>query len=75
MIALGAQNTQLAKKNPFAEPHSKHRNLIPLYDLSPEVYLDSYVAPNATVVDEVSIGCETTVWCGAVIRGDVNSVK
>ena len=46
-----------------------------LYDLSPAILLDCYVAPNATIVGEVLVGGETTVWYGAVIRGDVNQVR
>ena len=46
-----------------------------LYDLAPKVQLNAYVAPNATVVGQVTIGMESSVWYGAVIRGDINEVK
>ena len=46
-----------------------------LYDLKPAVLLDSFVAPNATIVGEVQIGGESVVWYGAVIRGDMNQIK
>lgn len=73
-LALGAQSTQLARRSQFQEPHSKHRYVMPLYDLEPSILLDSWVAPNATVIGEVLIGGETTVWYGAVIRGDMNQI-
>lgn len=33
-----------------------------------------WVHPRATVIGEVSLGCDASVWPGAVIRGDVNSI-
>ena len=35
---------------------------------------DCFVAPNATVVGNVVMGNEGSVWFNAVIRGDVNSI-
>ena len=34
----------------------------------------SYVAPNASVVGDVDLVDMTTVWYGAVLRGDQNSI-
>ncbi len=34
----------------------------------------AWVHPCATVIGEVSLGCDASVWPGAVIRGDVNSI-
>lgn len=61
--------------NPYIEQHSKHRNIMPIYDLSPAISLHSYVAPNATVVGEVTIGSQSLIWYGVIIRGDMNEVK
>jgi gamma-carbonic anhydrase len=36
---------------------------------------DCYLADNATVVGEVSMGDNCTVWFNTVIRGDVHSIK
>ena len=33
-----------------------------------------FVAPNASVVGRVAIGTKSSVWYGAVIRGDLNTV-
>jgi carbonic anhydrase/acetyltransferase-like protein (isoleucine patch superfamily) len=35
---------------------------------------DCFVAPNATIVGQVTMGTECSVWFNAVIRGDVNSI-
>lgn len=37
--------------------------------------IKGFVAPNATVVGKVDIGVNSTVWYGAVIRGDVNTIS
>ena len=34
-----------------------------------------FIAPNATIVGDVIMGDECSVWFNAVIRGDVNSVR
>ncbi len=35
----------------------------------------AFVAPCATVVGKVNIGASSSVWYGAVVRGDVNTIK
>ena len=39
--------------------------------IDPSVYL----APNATVIGDVSIRAESSVWFGAVIRGDAEAIR
>ena len=42
---------------------------------SPQIPDDCYVAENATIVGEVIIGNQCSVWFNAVIRGDVHYIK
>ncbi len=42
---------------------------------TPVIPKDCFIAQNATVVGEVSMGSECSVWFNAVIRGDVNFIK
>ena len=35
----------------------------------------AFVATNATVIGEVSLGAEASVWFGAVLRGDINRIE
>ncbi|PJB13090.1 MAG: gamma carbonic anhydrase family protein [Flavobacteriales bacterium CG_4_9_14_3_um_filter_40_17] len=42
---------------------------------SPEFGENCFIAENATIVGEVSMGDECSVWFNAVIRGDVHYVK
>ena len=42
---------------------------------TPNIPEDCFIAPSATIVGEVLMGNECSIWFNAVIRGDVNSIK
>ena len=42
---------------------------------SPQIPEDCYVAENATIVGDVQMGKECSIWFNAVIRGDVHYIK
>lgn len=42
---------------------------------SPSIPDDCFVAENATIVGEVTLGNHCSVWFNAVLRGDVNSIS
>lgn len=42
--------------------------------LSPQIAPDCFIAPNATIVGDVKMGKEGSIWFNAVVRGDVNSI-
>lgn len=41
----------------------------------PQIPEDCFVAENATILGEVSLGIECSIWYNAVIRGDVHFIK
>lgn len=41
----------------------------------PQYPSDCFIAENATIVGEVTIGEQCSIWFNAVIRGDVNYIK
>jgi carbonic anhydrase/acetyltransferase-like protein (isoleucine patch superfamily) len=49
--------------------------ILPVNDISPRLGLDCYVAPNATIVGDVVMGDQCSVWFNAVIRGDVHYIR
>jgi carbonic anhydrase/acetyltransferase-like protein (isoleucine patch superfamily) len=49
--------------------------ILPVKGISPQIPEDCFVAPNATIVGDVILGAECSVWFNAVIRGDVNSIR
>lgn len=44
-------------------------------DNSPEIDETAYVADNAAIIGDVTIGKKSSVWFGAVLRGDSDSIK
>ncbi len=42
---------------------------------TPEIGEGTFLADNATVVGDVTMGKDCSVWFGAVLRGDVNTIK
>ncbi len=47
----------------------------PFNGIYPELAEGAWVHPRATVIGEVSLGENASVWPGAVARGDVNSIR
>ena len=46
---------------------------MPVYalgDAEPRIHPSTYVHPDAVVIGQVEIGAESTIWPGAVLRGD-----
>lgn len=50
-------------------------NLLPHGDTSPQVAETAWVAPGAYVIGDVSLGDESSVWYGAVLRGDTEPIR
>ena len=49
--------------------------ILPVKGISPRFGNDIFLAPNATVVGDVSMGNDCSVWFNAVVRGDVHWIK
>ena len=49
--------------------------ILPVGDKHPSFGKNCFVAPNATVVGDVIIGEDCSIWFNAVVRGDVNSIR
>ena len=46
----------------------------PVNGHEPKIEDDCYIAENATIVGNVTIGKECSIWFNAVLRGDVNAI-
>jgi len=44
-------------------------------NVSPQIHESAFVAENATVIGDVEIGAESSIWFNAVVRGDVNFIR
>ena len=49
--------------------------ILPVNGVMPKMGEDCFIAPNATIVGDVVMGDQCSVWFNAVIRGDVNSIR
>ncbi len=49
--------------------------ILPVLGKHPQMGSDCFVAPNATIVGDVIMGDECSIWFNAVIRGDVHYIK
>jgi carbonic anhydrase/acetyltransferase-like protein (isoleucine patch superfamily) len=49
--------------------------ILPIKGISPTIPSNCFIAPNATIIGDVVMGEECSVWFNAVIRGDVNSIR
>ena len=49
--------------------------ILPYKELEPKIDNSAWVAPGATVVGDVEIGEESSIWFGVVIRGDVHKIR
>ncbi|MES2880811.1 MAG: gamma carbonic anhydrase family protein [Bacteroidota bacterium] len=49
--------------------------ILPVENKMPAWGNNCFVAPNATIVGDVVMGDDCSVWFNAVVRGDVNSIR
>ena len=49
--------------------------ILPVLGVEPTWGDNCFIAPNATIVGDVVMGADCSVWFNAVIRGDVNSIR
>jgi len=50
---------------------------VPLFafeDLTPDVSPDAWIAPNATLIGDVRVEAEASIWYGAVLRADLGPI-
>ncbi|MBS1750745.1 MAG: gamma carbonic anhydrase family protein [Bacteroidetes bacterium] len=49
--------------------------ILPVKDVFPVIGDNCFIAPNATIVGDVVMGNDCSVWFNAVVRGDVNAIR
>lgn len=49
--------------------------ILPVEQNHPSWGKDCFIAPNATIVGDVIMGDDCSIWFNTVIRGDVNSIR
>lgn len=49
--------------------------IVPFNGFVPQVHSTAFVAPNATLIGEVEIAANCSIWFGAVLRGDGPGIR
>jgi carbonic anhydrase/acetyltransferase-like protein (isoleucine patch superfamily) len=49
--------------------------ILPFAGIAPRLGRDVFVAPNATLIGDVELDDEASVWFGAVLRGDIGRIR
>jgi len=49
--------------------------LITVRGWTPKIHPSAFLAPNATIIGNVTIGAGANIWFGVVLRGDQNEIR
>jgi carbonic anhydrase/acetyltransferase-like protein (isoleucine patch superfamily) len=49
--------------------------LLPYRGVLPQIDEKAFIAQTATVIGDVQIGADSSIWYGCVVRGDVNEIR
>jgi len=58
----------------FSERICRHRSVMNLFDQRPVLGASVFIAPNAAVIGSVDLKDQSSVWYGAVLRGDQSNI-
>lgn len=49
--------------------------ILPYKGIMPKIHKSAFIAPSASVIGDVEIGEDSSIWYNCVLRGDVNDIK
>lgn len=49
--------------------------IMPYRGIMPQIDPAAFIAPGATIIGDVTIGADSSVWPGCVLRGDVHRIR
>ena len=49
--------------------------IMPFRNKAPKIHASVFVAPGAHIIGDVTLGKDSSVWFGAVLRGDINAIR
>ena len=75
--AVGARRCTPRRDAQLAAPaiRSSPMPIYALGDLVPQIHPDAYVHPDAVIIGDVHLGAGSSVWPGAVLRGDGGTIR
>lgn len=51
-----------------------NKNILPHLNKSPQIHKNTFIAPNTSIIGDVSIKEQSSIWFNCVLRGDVESI-
>nr|AJW81216.1 gamma type carbonic anhydrase [Lobosphaera incisa] len=73
--ALDRVGCRLQNNKAFVEELWRHRPVMNLSTRKPDVQPSAFVAPSASVIGQVTLGKNSSVWYGCVLRGDMGHIS
>lgn len=49
--------------------------ILPYRNVVPQIAAGAFIAPTATIIGDVVVGADTSIWFGCIVRGDVNEIR
>jgi len=74
-LSIASSSTTSLKNNISALKPFKMPVILPVKGIHPQIPEGCFIAPNATIVGDVIMGEDCSIWFNAVVRGDVNSIR
>lgn len=72
--AIDSMGAAMQGRYAYRETLSKHQTLQAYANSRPQLAEDIFVAPNSSLIGNVTLGKGSSVWYGAILRGDVNHI-
>lgn len=49
-------------------------NIVPIHGKVPQIHESAFIAPGCTIIGDVTIGAESSIWYNCVLRADVSRI-
>jgi carbonic anhydrase/acetyltransferase-like protein (isoleucine patch superfamily) len=49
-------------------------NIVPIHGKSPQIHDSAFIAPGCTIIGDVTIGADSSIWYNCVLRADVSRI-
>ena len=49
-------------------------NIVPIHGKTPQIHDSAFIAPGCTIIGDVTIGAESSIWYNCVLRADVSRI-
>lgn len=59
----------------LSDPRFPGVNIIPIHGKAPQIHDSAFVAPGCTIIGDVTIGAESSIWYNCVLRADVFTIR